>query len=133
MIARCDELYDEGGGGSGSLEETIRRGVAYAEAGADAFLPTLASEDQLATIASEVSIPVAAFGRLVPGVKFSLWTGFGTAAAARVHYELATRLLADGDLPLEVAAMPDKDLLIDQGGYDDLVRTWAQRTGRPVR
>ena len=133
VIARCDELYDEGGGGSGSLEETIRRGVAYAEAGADAFLPTLASEDQLATIASEVSIPVAAFGRLVPGVKFSLWTGFGTAAAARVHYELATRLLEDGDLPVEVAAMPDKDLLIDQGGYDDLVRTWAQRTGRPVR
>jgi 2-methylisocitrate lyase-like PEP mutase family enzyme len=133
VIARCDELYDEGGGGSGSLEETIRRGVAYAEAGADAFLPTLASEEQLATIASEVSIPVAAFGRLVPGVKFSLWTGFGTAAAARVHYELATRLLEDGDLPVEVAAMPDKDLLIDQGGYDDLVRTWAQRTGRPVR
>ena len=69
----------------------------------------------------------------MPGVKFSLWTGFGTAAAARVHYELATRLLADGDLPVEVATMPDKDLLIDQGGYDDLVRTWAQRTGRPVR
>jgi 2-methylisocitrate lyase-like PEP mutase family enzyme len=133
VIARCDELYSEGGGGNGSLEEAIRRGLAYAEAGADAFLPTLATEEQLAAVAAEVPIPIAAFGRIVPGVKFSLWTGFGTAAAARTHYELATRLLAEGDLPVEVAAMPDKDLLIDQGVYDDVVRRWAERTGRPVR
>jgi 2-methylisocitrate lyase-like PEP mutase family enzyme len=133
IIARCDELYDEGGGGSGSLDETIRRGLAYAEAGADAYLPTMASEEQLAAVAAEVSIPVAAFGPLAPGVKFSLWTGFGTAAAARTHYELATQLLQDGTLPFEVAVMPDKDLLIDQGVYDEVVRRWAQRTGRPVR
>jgi 2-methylisocitrate lyase-like PEP mutase family enzyme len=133
IIARCDELYDEGGGGSGSLDETIRRGLAYAEAGADAYLPTMASEEQLAAVAAEVSIPVAAFGPLAPGVKFSLWTGFGTAAAARTHFELATQLMADGTLPYEVAVMPDKDLLIDQGVYDEVVRRWAQRTGRPVR
>jgi 2-methylisocitrate lyase-like PEP mutase family enzyme len=133
IIARCDELYDDGGGGSGSLDETIRRGLAYAEAGADAYLPTMATEEQLAAVAAEVSIPVAAFGPLAPGVKFSLWTGFGTAAAARTHYELATQLMADGTLPYEVAVMPDKDLLIDQGVYDEVVRRWAQRTGRPVR
>jgi 2-methylisocitrate lyase-like PEP mutase family enzyme len=133
IIARCDELYSEGGGGSGSLDETIRRGLAYAEAGADAFLPTLASPEELAVVAAEVGIPIAAFGPLAPGVKFSLWTGFGTAAAARTHYELATQLLEHGELPIEVAAMPDKDLLIDQGAYDDVVRRWAERTGRPVR
>src|SRR6516162_11231920 len=37
IIARCDELYasEMGGGGTGSMEEAIKRGHAYAEAGAD--------------------------------------------------------------------------------------------------
>ena len=48
LIARCDEFYDVGGGGSGSLEEAIRRGKAYAEAGADVFLPTMATPEQVA-------------------------------------------------------------------------------------
>ena len=37
LIARCDELYKDGGGGAGSLDEAIRRGIAYAEAGADLY------------------------------------------------------------------------------------------------
>src|SRR5579872_1062531 len=37
IIARCDELYpsEAGGGGTGSMDEAIKRGHAYAEAGAD--------------------------------------------------------------------------------------------------
>jgi 2-methylisocitrate lyase-like PEP mutase family enzyme len=133
IIARTDELYSEGGGGSGSLEETIKRGVAYAEAGADAFLPTGASEEQMAQISAEVHIPRGVYGKLVPGVQFSLFTGFGTASAARVHYELATYLLEHGELGPSAFGFPDKDILIGQGPYDSVVRTWAERTGRPVR
>ncbi|MET0628348.1 MAG: isocitrate lyase/PEP mutase family protein [Acidimicrobiia bacterium] len=133
IIARSDELYSVGGGGTGSLENAIERGVAYAEAGADAFLPTFASEEQLAAIAAEVKIPLGGYGPLVPGVHFSLFTGFGTAGAARVHYELATHLLEHGEIPTDAFAFPDKDELIRQGLYDDLVRGWAERTGRPVR
>jgi hypothetical protein len=133
IIARSDELYSEGGGGTGSVDETIRRGVAYAEAGADAFLPTMATEEQLDEIATEVKIPLAGYGPLAPALKFSLFTGFGTASAARVHYELATHLFEHGELPLEAAGFPDKDVLIDQGVYDSIVRRWADRTGRPVR
>jgi 2-methylisocitrate lyase-like PEP mutase family enzyme len=133
IIARTDELYSEGGGGSGSLEETIKRGVAYAEAGADAFLPTGASEEQLAEIAAQVHIPLGVYGKLVEHARFSLFTGFGTSSAARVHYELATHLLEHGELDPSVFAFPDKDILISQGPYDTVVRTWAERTGRPVR
>src|SRR5262245_59318486 len=37
IIARCDELYtsEMGGGGTGSMEEAVKRGHAYMEAGAD--------------------------------------------------------------------------------------------------
>jgi 2-methylisocitrate lyase-like PEP mutase family enzyme len=133
IIARTDELYSEGGGGTGSLEETIKRGVAYAEAGADAFLPTGASEEQLAEIAAEVHIPLGVYGKLVNRAQFSLFTGFGTSSAARVHYELATQLLEHGELDRSVFGFPDKDILINQDRYDAVVGTWANSTGRPVR
>ncbi|MFI5053384.1 MAG: oxaloacetate decarboxylase [Acidimicrobiia bacterium] len=133
IIVRTDELYSVGGGGSGSLEEAIKRGVAYAEAGADAFLPTFASEEQLTDIAAEVKIPLGGYGPLLPNLQFSLFTGFGTAAAARAHYELATHLFEHGELPADAFAFPEKDALIDQGRYDSVIRDWAQRTGRPLR
>ena len=133
IIARTDELYSEGGGGTGSIEETISRGVAYAEAGADAFLPTFASEEQLSQIAAEVKIPLGGYGKLVGGLQFSLFTGFGTASAARAHHDLATYLFEHGELPADAMTFPDKDLLINQGRYDSIVRAWADRTGRPVR
>jgi len=133
IIARSDELYEEGGGGSGSFDEVIARGVAYAAAGADAFLPTFASEEQIPQIAAELKIPVGAYGKLVPGLQFSLFTGFGTAAAARSHFELATYLFEHGELPPVAFGFPAKDVLINQGLYDSIVSTWASRTGRPIR
>ena len=69
----------------GSVPETIRRGVAYAEAGADVFLPTMAPAEVIARAAEQVPVPIAGFGRLEPGMAFSLFTGWGTASAARVH------------------------------------------------
>jgi 2-methylisocitrate lyase-like PEP mutase family enzyme len=133
IIVRTDELYSEGGGGTGSLEEAIKRGIAYAEAGADAFLPTFASEEQLSEIAAHVKVPLGGYGKLVKGLQFGLFTGFGTASAARAHYELATYLLEHGELPQSAFGFPDKDILIEQVRYDSIVRDWAERTGRPVR
>lgn len=133
IIVRTDELYVEGGGGSGSLDETIARGIAYAEAGADAFLPTFATEEQLPQIAAEVKIPIGAYGKLVSGMQFSLFTGFGTAAAARSHHEIATFLFEHGELPPTAYGFPEKDVLISQGPYDEIVRRWASHTSRPLR
>lgn len=133
VIARCDELYSQGGGGSGSLDEAIRRGVAYAEAGADAFLPTFAPEDEIPGIAAHVPIPVAGYGKLVAGLAFTLFTGWGTSSAARAHQQWAAHLRQHGDLPPEAFGFPGKEELIGQAHYDGIVASWATRTGRQLR
>jgi 2-methylisocitrate lyase-like PEP mutase family enzyme len=133
IIIRSDELYSEGGGGSGSLDETIRRGVAYAEAGADAFLPTGAPAEELARIAAAVPVPIAGYGKLEPGLAFTLFTGWGTASAARAHLQWAAHLRAHGEIPPEAFGFDDKEALIRQPEYDALVRDWATETGRPLR
>jgi 2-methylisocitrate lyase-like PEP mutase family enzyme len=133
IIARCDELYSVGGGGTGSLEEAIRRGVAYAEAGADVYLPSLATEEQLSQIAAEVPIPIAAYGSLAPGLAFALSTGWGTASAARQHRQWAAHLLEHGALPPEAFGFPEKERTIRQDEYDRLIAAWVTSTGRPLR
>ncbi len=133
IIVRSDELYVEGGGGSGSFDLAVERGLAYAAAGADVYLPTFADEQQLAAIAAEMPIPVACYGPLVPGVAFGLFPGWGTAAAAREHMRLARHLFEHGELPPEAGEMPDKDTLIRQDEYDRVVTGWATATGRPLR
>jgi 2-methylisocitrate lyase-like PEP mutase family enzyme len=134
LIARSDQLYDVGGGGTGSLDETIRRGIAYAEVGADVYLPTLASQEQLDRIVAEVPIPIAGYGPLLRGVTIALFTGWGVAGAARVHQQLAAHLRQHGDLPSDMpVGFADMDELIDQPLYDRIVESWALRTGRPLR
>ena len=133
LIARCDEFYERGGGGSGSIEEAIRRGVAYAEAGADVFLPTMATPEQVAAVKKEVPIPLAVFGSIVEGCAFALSTGWGTAAAANAHQKWAAHLMANGELPPEAFEYPNKAALIGQADYDAIIESWAKRTGRPTR
>jgi 2-methylisocitrate lyase-like PEP mutase family enzyme len=133
IIVRCDELYDVGGGGSGSLDEAIRRGVAYQEAGADAFLPTFATEEQVAAIRGAVTVPLVGFGRLLPGIDVGLSTGWGTASAARQHRQWATHLLEHGDLPPEAFEFPGKAEAIQQAPYDRIIETWVTETGRALR
>lgn len=133
VIVRSDELYDIGGGGSGSLDEAIRRGAAYAEAGADAYLPTFATEEQLTAIAREVPVPLACYGALIPGATVALATGWGTASAARLHRQWASHLMEHGDLPSEAFEFPGKAEAIQQAEYDSVVARWVTATDRPLR
>jgi len=133
IIIRSDELYDVGAGGTGSLDEAIRRGVAYAEAGADVYLPTMATAEQVAAIAAEVPVPIAAYGTPVPGLAFTLSTGWGTASAARLHRQWATELMRNGELPPEAFEFPGKPEAIRQADHDRVVEAWAMSTGRPLR
>ena len=133
IIVRSDELYDVGGGGTGSLDEVIRRGVAYAEAGADVYLPTMATAEQVAAIAAEVPIPIAGYGTPVPGLALALSTGWGTASAARLHRQWATELKQKGELPPEAFEFPGKPEAIRQADHDRVVEAWAVSTGRPLR
>jgi 2-methylisocitrate lyase-like PEP mutase family enzyme len=133
IIVRSDELYRVGGGGTGSLDEAIRRGVAYAEAGADVFLPTFATEEQLARITAEVPVPVAGYGKLLEGLQLSLGGG-STAVAAAAVFKASTYLFEHGEIdPSLFENAPDMSDLIDQPLYDGVVRSWTERTGRPLR
>jgi 2-methylisocitrate lyase-like PEP mutase family enzyme len=133
VIARCNEFQVPNAGGTGSLDEAIKRAVAYAEAGADAFLPPFATAEHIAAITAEVDIPVGGYGALLPGMRFSLFTGYGTAVAARAHLEMSQYVLEHGTLPDGFEGVPMKRELLQESLYDELIRAWASKTGRPIR
>ena len=134
IIARCDELYRDKfrGGGSGSIEEAIRRGRAYGEAGADVLVFPLASAEEHEVLLSELSTPICVLGDPLPGTAFSLHTGWGWTGAVKLHYERARKLLADGKLSFD-GQLDEKPYLLEQDLYDDLIADWAKKSGRKVR
>jgi methylisocitrate lyase len=135
IIARCDELYAQsrGGGGTGSLDEAIKRGLAYAEAGADAlFFAPATSPETTAELVKAMPIPVCVMGFPVPGTAFCLSTGWGWMGAAELHYARAKELMETGKVTMG-PGIPDKNALIEQDLYDALIGEWATKTGRPVR
>lgn len=138
IIARCDELYTSanGGGGSGSVEEAIRRGHAYAEAGADAIVFASAPPEQQAEVIPHMKFPVCTLGFNLPDTAFTLSTAWGWVSAAVGHLAMARELMETGSVKSAMSAFtnfPEKYDLIDQALYDDLIVEWAERTGRPTR
>jgi 2-methylisocitrate lyase-like PEP mutase family enzyme len=133
IMVRTNEFQVANAGGSGSLDEAIKRGVAYVEAGADAYITTFATEDQVRQIGAEVKVPLGDYQALLPGHQFSLFTGYGVAAAAHVHYEMARYVFEHGTRPEDLQGVPNKSWLTRQPDYDEVVLRWANRTGRPVR
>ncbi|TCU61764.1 2-methylisocitrate lyase-like PEP mutase family enzyme [Novosphingobium sp. PhB57] len=138
IIARCDELYTSanGGGGGGSVQEAIRRGHAYAEAGADAIVFASAPPEQQAEVIPHMTIPVCTLGFNLPDTAFTLSTAWGWVSAAVGHLAMARELMETGAVKSAMNAFtnfPEKYDLIDQSLYDDLIAEWAERTGRPTR
>lgn len=135
IIARCDELYpsERGGGGTGSMEEAIRRGTAYLEAGADVLfyppMPTHVPE----LVKAFPNAPVATMGFTVPGTAFNMATGVGWIGAAKLHLERQRELFETGTMAGVDMNFPEKYDLISQPFYDDLIEEWANKTGRPTR
>jgi 2-methylisocitrate lyase-like PEP mutase family enzyme len=135
IIARCDELYEQsrGGGGTGSLDEAIKRGLAYAEAGADAlFFAPATSPETTAALVKAMPIPVCVMGFPVPPSAFCLSTGWGWMGAAQLHLARAKELMETGKITMEYG-LEGKEALIEQDVYDALIGDWAAKTGRPVR
>lgn len=138
IIARCDELYpsEAGGGGTGSMDEAIKRGHAYVEAGADVlFYPPGPAPVADLVKAFGSKIPIATMGFSIPGTAFNMATG-GWVVAAVNHLKMARELMETGAMASAGAAFanfPEKYDLIDQKFYDDLIVDWADRTGRPTR
>lgn len=135
IIARCDELYPTSmfGGGRGSVEEAIARGKAYIEAGADVLAFPIASADDTAEVIEALSpFPVCTIGPRLPGAAFCLSTGWGWTGAAQLHYARARTLLETGELEFDFN-VEDRDILLEERHYGELVAGWAGKTGRPVR
>ena len=134
IIARCDEMYpsERGGGGAGSMEEAIKRGHAYAEAGADAlvFPPT---PDPIPELAKAMKIPVCTLGFDIPGTAFTLSTGWGWVSAAANHLKMAKELMETGKISSANFSFPEKYDLIEHPLYDGLIEEWAEKTGRQSR
>jgi 2-methylisocitrate lyase-like PEP mutase family enzyme len=134
IIVRCDELYPESrrGGGGGSMEEAKRRGLAYAEAGADVLVFPIASPEATQELARVVPVPVCTLGFNCPNTAFTLSTGWGWTGAAQLHLARARELMQTGTVKMD-HNLEGKDALLEQGIYDALTREWAEKTGRPVR
>ncbi|HEX7853052.1 MAG TPA: isocitrate lyase/PEP mutase family protein [Sphingobium sp.] len=134
IIARCDEMYNEnrGGGGQSNVEEAIKRGKAYAEAGADVLTFPIASPEATAQIAAEMPVPVCTLGMDMPGTLFTLSTGWGWTGAAQLHMARAKELMETGTVKMD-HVLEGKDKLIQQDVYDALILDWATKTGRKTR
>lgn len=134
IIARCDELYPDArrGGGTGSLEEAVKRGKAYAEAGADVLVFPIASMEAHETLVAEMPVPVCSLGYNIPGTLFTLSTGWGWTGAAQQHWARARELMETGSVKMD-PTLEGKDKLLEADFYDALVREWAEKTGRPAR
>ncbi len=134
IIARCDELYPiaRGGGGSGSVEEAIKRGQAYVEAGADALVFPLASPEATAQLQKAIDIPFCILGYTIPGTACTLNTGWGWMGAAQLHLKGARELFETGTLAINTT-IEGKDALIEQDFYAELIADWAKKTGRQTR
>lgn len=136
IIARCDELYpsEMGGGGGGSLEEAIKRGEAYAEAGADAlFYPPLPGPVPDLVKAFGSRVPISTMGFNAPGTAFNMATGWGWATAAANHLKMARELMEHGRVLSANREFPEKYDLIQHPLYDGLIEEWANKTGRQSR
>jgi 2-methylisocitrate lyase-like PEP mutase family enzyme len=134
LIARCDELYSSamGGGGGGSVEEAIKRGKAYAEAGADALVFPLSSAEAMDQLVDALPIPVSAMGFPHPRQAFLMSTGWGWSGAAKLHLERSLQLMETGQVDMGDGPFDDT-AFVDKLLYRDLIADWARKTGRPVR
>lgn len=134
VIARCDELYPNAyrGGGTGSLEEAVKRGKAYIEAGADALVFPLATAEATAELGKALSKPIVVLGVPIPGTACTLHTGWGWLGAAKLHLERARELFETGKVTADLN-VPEKNALIEQDLFDELIADWARKTGRETR
>jgi 2-methylisocitrate lyase-like PEP mutase family enzyme len=133
IIARCDELYasEMGGGGAGSMDEAVKRGHAYLEAGADVlFFPP--RPDWVGDLVTVFGNKIATMGFSVPGTGFNMATG-GWATAAANHLKMMRELKEEGQVKSGNWNFPEKYELIDHPLYDGLIEEWANKTGRQSR
>jgi 2-methylisocitrate lyase-like PEP mutase family enzyme len=126
IIARCDELYDRLVYGEGTVDETIARGIAYAEAGADVYMPICMKLEEIPLIVEAVPIPVLDINQPVSklketGLKVNVFTGWAMASVVRTHRDLVHHIREHGELARETYGF-DREELLDEPRYLAVVK-----------
>lgn len=100
IIARTDALFN-----GDPLEAAVERGLAAAEAGADAYMCLMMSPEQMAAVSAAVPIPLVdinqdpKIGR-ENGLGLNIHTGFSLPFAVRAHRELVEQVKENGHIDM---------------------------------
>jgi 2-methylisocitrate lyase-like PEP mutase family enzyme len=130
VIARTDELYNKG-----TIEMAIERGQAYAEAGADLYMPVGMNPADIDRIANEVPIPLLDIMQPLSKVrdtklKVDLWCCFAVFAAAQIFDEQMQELKEHGeflDMPARRLPREKYDRLMKDPEYREVAKRWTSR------
>lgn len=130
IIARTDEFVK---GDDGGVEEAIRRGVAFAEAGADVFMAVgIPGTEAMKAIVEAVPIPVLDINRRLAqaeetGLKIDLFASSAVPSAIRAHMALLDEIRATGRVDVKARRLEPDYLaeLLDDGTYVKLARAWS--------
>ena len=130
VIARSDVLFN-----GGEVSEAIERGQAYAEAGADMYMPIWMKPAQIDEIAGSVPIPLVDISqarRLVQNSHLTLdiFTRFFLRAAAYHYRQHLQELMEAGEFVNErdrTMSGDQLDALTDNDIYLSLASRWANR------
>lgn len=130
IIARTDEFLK----GEGTVEEAIRRGIAYAEAGADVFMAVnMPGRKAMKAIVDAVPIPVLDINKPVAhaeetGLKLDVFASSAVPTAITAHLELLNEIRTTGKLDVDKRSLDAEYLagLIDDATYLDLARAWQR-------
>ena len=128
IIARTDEFVK----GEGTVDEAIRRGVAFAEAGADVFMAVgIPGLEAMKAIVAAVPIPVLDINRRVSqaeeaGLKLNLFASSAVPTAVKAHIALLDEIRTTGRLDVRGRRLDEDYLadLIDDPIYRDLATAW---------
>ena len=135
IIARSDCLWI--GSNPGDHREAIRRGNAFAEAGADAFFVVSMRSDQVQEIASNIPIPLIALNIPVDEVRDTSCSidihGVQVyQAAASLYQTMLGELRSDGQFKRGPERRLDPDIVaqvLDIPEYSELADRWSQLKG----
>lgn len=135
LIARSDCLIL--GRSRGDAAEAIRRGNAFAEAGADAFFCVGMETDQIDPIASEVSIPLVALNIPLPevsdtGLKMDIHGVQVYQAAVKLYETMILELKDEGQfLRRDERRLPPETVakVMNRDAYRDLAERWMKLRG----
>lgn len=129
IIARTDEFVK----GGGTVDGAIRRGIAFAEAGADVFMAVGMPNDSMKAIIDAVPIPVLDINKHVEkateaGLKLDLFASSAVPTAVKAHLALLSEIQTTGRMDIRGRRL-DADYLaelVDDPTYIELARSWSR-------